>query len=175
MCRRLSETERGIEAGRREEGSPRHWQQRKEGKEGDFQNKNKENWANTCSQSPKAQSTALCNQFNEISMGAINSGFSLSLTWSCSFPHAISLQHPGDVVLPCRDQARWEIEPGSHRLPHMGTCFLREGNQLVVLKSSKFMKTSSHELLTAAPLSFLFLKTIKKEEAAKGAHDHTYN
>ena len=110
MCWRLSETKKGTEAGRREERSPRHWQQRKEGKEGDFQSKNKEYWANTCSQSPKAQSTAVCNQFNEISMGAINSGFSLKLTWSYSIPHAISLQHPGDAVLPCWDQARWEIE-----------------------------------------------------------------
>lgn len=163
MCWRLSETEKGFEAGRREEGSPRHWQRRKEGEEGDFQSKNKENLANTCSQSPKAQSTAVCNQFNEISMGAINSGFSLSLTWSYSIPHAISLQHPGDVVLPCWDQAHWEIEPGSHHLPHVGTRFLREGNQLVVLKSSKFMKTSSHEFLTAVPFLLFFWKQSKKK------------
>lgn len=124
-------------------------------RKGIFRAKTKKIWQ-TCSQSPKAQSTAVCNQFNEISLGAINSGFSLSLTWSYSIPHAISLQHPGDVVLPCWDQAHWEIEPGSHHLPHVGTRFLREGNQLVVLKSSKFMKTSSHEFLTAVPFLLFF-------------------
>lgn len=64
----------------------------------------------------------------------------------------------------------WLPPPPTH-----GHLLLEGGEPVGGFKKLQVHEDFLTQILNSSSISFLFLKTIKKEEAAKGAQDHSYN
>lgn len=70
---------------------------------------------------------------------------------------------PGDVVLPCWDQAHWEIGAWPYHLPHVGTRLLEGGEPVGGFKKLQVHEDFLTRILNSSSIFLFFWKQSKKK------------